>query len=58
MTLPAGLHLGVIEAEYHADPAPEPSLSRSLAHTLLTRSPRHAWQAHPRLNPAWLPDEP
>lgn len=34
---------------YHADPCPEPSLSASIAHTLLTQSPRHAWHAHPRL---------
>ena len=39
--------------EYIRDPAPEPSLSASVA--LLTRSARHAWLAHPRLNPAWTP---
>lgn len=44
------------EAEYHADPAPEPSLSSSLAKILLNRTPRHAWWAHPRLNPRWQPD--
>jgi hypothetical protein len=44
--------------EYHADPCPEPSLSASLAHTLLTRSPLHAWQEHPRLNPPTEPEEP
>lgn len=37
--------------EYHADPCPEPSLSNSIAKTLLGKSPRHAWLAHPRLNP-------
>lgn len=36
---------------YHSDPCPAPSLSSSIATTLLERSPRHAWQAHPRLNP-------
>lgn len=36
--------------DYHSDPAPEPSLSGSLALPLLHRSPRHAWHAHPRLN--------
>ena len=44
--------------EYIRDPAPAPSLSASIAHKLLTRSARHAWLAHPRLNPTWLPDEP
>lgn len=39
------------EADYHSDPCPVPSLSRSIAHTLLTRSPKHAWMEHPRLNP-------
>lgn len=37
--------------EYHADPAPEPSLSATLAKLLIKRSPRHAWMASPRLNP-------
>lgn len=35
---------------YHSDPAPEPSLSGSVAVPLVHRSPRHAWWAHPRLN--------
>lgn len=34
---------------YHADPAPTPSLSRSVAVTLLDKRPLHAWHAHPRL---------
>jgi hypothetical protein len=37
--------------DYHADPAPEPSLSSSVAQVLIDRSPLHAWTAHPRLNP-------
>lgn len=45
------LHFDVPADVYHADPAPEPSLSSSLACTLLDKSPRHAWIAHPRLNP-------
>lgn len=45
------------EAEYHADPCPSPSLSSSIARTLIARSPRHAWAEHPRLNPAWQPEE-
>lgn len=35
-------------AEYHADPCPEPSLSCSIAKMLVRKTPRHAWQAHPR----------
>ena len=41
---------------YHADPCPTPSLSASIAHELLSRSPRHAWQAHPRLSPQHEPE--
>lgn len=37
------------EAAYHSDPAPEPSLSRSIAQKLILESPRHAFAAHPRL---------
>lgn len=37
------------EAAYHGDPAPEPSLSRSIAEKLLLESPLHARAAHPRL---------
>lgn len=45
-------------AEYLADPCPAPSLSGGAAHTLLTRSPLHAWHEHPRLNPAFTHDDP
>ncbi|PYE25058.1 PDDEXK-like uncharacterized protein DUF3799 [Rhizobium sp. PP-CC-3A-592] len=38
------------EASYHADAAPTPSLSRSIALKLIDESPRHAFTAHPRLN--------
>lgn len=41
--------LEVTEAAYHADPCASPSLSQSLAHILVTESPRHAWLAHPKL---------
>lgn len=40
---------------YHSDPVIEPSLSSSLAKLLLTRSPKHAWTEHPRLNPNYKP---
>lgn len=33
-----------------------PSLSASVAHKLLAQSALHARLAHPRLNPAWVPD--
>ena len=42
------------EAAYHADPCPAPSLSRSIAETLILESPEHAFAAHPRLT---KPDE-
>lgn len=38
-------------AAYHADPAEQPSLSSSIAKLLVNASPRHAFTAHPRLNP-------
>lgn len=37
------------ERAYHADTAPQPSLSRSIAEKLILESPRHAYTAHPRL---------
>lgn len=50
------------EQEYHNDPCAVPSLSSSIAHTLLTRSPLHAWAQHPRLGgvkrEAPAPDDP
>ena len=46
----AGFHLGVPAAQYHSDPAPQPSLSNSVAQILLRESPRKAWFSHPRLN--------
>jgi len=48
--LGSGIHV-IPLADYVADPAIEPSLSASVAHTLLTVSPLHAWFEHPRLNP-------
>ena len=38
--------------QYVADPVVRPSLSASIGWTLLTRSPLHAWAAHPRLGQA------
>lgn len=45
------------EEEYHADPCPLPSLSRSIGQMMIYQSPRHAWTAHPRLNPNIKVDE-
>ena len=44
-----GLYRDVSDADYHADPCPEPSLSSSIAKVLLARSPLHAAVRHPRL---------
>lgn len=44
--------LDVTAVEYLADPAPDPSLSSSIAKLLLDRSPAHARLAHPRLGGA------
>lgn len=41
--------LDVSEDEYFADPCEVPSLSQSIAHTLVSESPLHAWLKHPRL---------
>jgi hypothetical protein len=48
--LTAGIH-DTTAVDYHADPCPEPSLSAHIAALLCARSPRHAWAAHPKLNP-------
>jgi len=44
-------------AVYHADPAPEPSLSSSIAKLICQASPAHARHAHPRLNPAAVEED-
>lgn len=49
-----GIYRNVPAVDYHADCCPEPSLSRSIAQTLLTQSPWHAWHCHPRLSPTAL----
>ena len=41
---------------YHADPCPAPSLSSGVAKTILEQSPRHGWLRHPKLNPAFEPE--
>lgn len=44
------------EEAYHADPCPAPSLSSSIGKTVISRTPRHAWVRHPRLNPKFQPE--
>jgi len=51
--LTEGLHF-VGTQRYLPDPCPEPSLSASTAFTLITRSPKHAFEGHPRLNPHYI----
>jgi len=48
MALTEGIHT-ITLTDYVMDPAPEPSLNASIAHTLLTATPAHAKLAHPRL---------
>ena len=50
MNLDVGCHTITAE-EYHADPCPVPSLSRSAIKSLLYQSPAHVKEGHPRLNP-------
>lgn len=52
-----GLYFDVPTDAYFADPCPSPSLTQSVAKLLIDRSPRHAWQAHPKLNPDWKADD-
>lgn len=55
--LDAGVHLNLPERVYHADPAPLPSLNSSVAKLLIDRTPAHAKDAHPRLNPEFEHDD-
>lgn len=50
-----GIYPHIDDSEYHRDPCPEPSLSSSIGKLLVTATPRHAWQQHPRLNTAHKP---
>lgn len=56
MPIKPGLH-DIKPDAYHLDVCPKPSLSASIAKLLLEYSPRHAWFAHPRLNPDYEPEE-
>jgi hypothetical protein len=52
-----GVYPLVEPAQYHADPAPRPSLSASVATCLLNKTPFHAWMKHPRLTKEWRGEE-
>lgn len=55
--MPTGL-LNIDSETYHKDSIfPVPSLSNSIAKILIDQSPLHAWMAHPRLNPKYVPQE-
>jgi hypothetical protein len=45
------------EKEYHADPCAVASLSQSIGHILVSKSPVHAWAAHPKLGKLLNGDE-
>lgn len=51
-----GLYSGLPMSAYLADPCSVPSLSSGCAHTLLTKSPFHAWSEHPR-SPIRIPGD-
>lgn len=55
--LRAGIHNAVPMEDYLADPCDPFSLSSSIANVMLTRSGLHARQAHPKLSPAYSPDD-
>lgn len=60
MNAHAPLQSGIYQLDadvYHADPAPVPSLSSTIAKILLAQSPLHAWTTSPRLNPDWEPKD-
>lgn len=52
-----GHYTDILARRYHADDlAEEPSLSSSLAVTLVSKTPRLAFLSHPRLNPQFVPE--
>jgi len=56
MAIEEGFYEDITAATYHADPCQAPSLSSSIAKILIEKTPLHASQAHPRLNPMLEPD--
>jgi hypothetical protein len=58
MSITPGIYSDIPLDAYVSDKlTPAPSLSSGLAHTLITRSPLHAWTDHCRLNPAHCAEE-
>ena len=53
-----GIYPDLTPKVYHADPCERPSLSSTIAKVMCSRSPRHAWLAHPRLGDAPEGDAP
>ena len=52
-----GIYLNISADDYFADPAPEPSLTQSIAKTILAQSAEHAQWDHPRLGNGREPEE-
>lgn len=52
-----GIYPYIDSKTYFDDPAPEPSLSQSIAKIIIEKSPRHAMIEHPRLMPVSIDDE-
>nr|MBC8360902.1 PD-(D/E)XK nuclease-like domain-containing protein [Candidatus Desulfatibia profunda] len=50
-----GIYTDISEEDYHKDPSDIPSLSSSIAKIIWEKSPKHAWLAHPKLNPDYEP---
>lgn len=50
-----GFFKDITAEKYHADPCVMPSLSSSVAKHFVFGTARHAWTAHPRLNPDFEP---
>ncbi len=48
LTLSPGIYRDINKSDYLSDPCERPSLSTSIAKLLISRSPMHAWSAHPR----------
>lgn len=57
MILEPGIHHGITDKVYHSDPCVAPSLSRSIAWEIVSKSAAHAWIKHPRLNPNFKPED-
>ena len=55
-TLEPGIYHGIDADLYHSDPCVNPSLSSSIAAMIIQKSAYHAKLAHPRLNPAFTPN--